>query len=95
MRGGNPSYKGGEVAGEPPPINFFKIGLPESAFPCYFQAIFINFAGRFYFFSVNFRRSRVRKLLGNILLWGHSLPSTTNSRRAVVSFWQKNVHCTG
>ena len=40
--------------------------------------------------------------VGNILLWklimkyflGHSLPSA-DSRRAVVSFWQKNVHNTG
>ena len=40
--------------------------------------------------------------VGNILSWrlimkcfyGHSLPSA-DSRRAVVSFWQKNVHNTG
>ena len=40
--------------------------------------------------------------VGNILSWdwswkkfyGHSLPSS-DSRRAVVSFWQKNVHNTG
>ena len=35
------SYKG--VRG-PSPGNF-KTGLPESAFPCYFQVIFINLAG--------------------------------------------------
>ena len=29
-----------------------------------------------------------------IFLYGHSLPSA-DSRRAVVSFWQKNVHNTG
>ena len=40
MRGDFPSYKG--VRG-PPPGNF-KTGLPESAFPCYFQVIFINLA---------------------------------------------------
>ena len=28
------------------------------------------------------------------IFWGHSLPST-DSRRAVVSFWQKNVYNTG
>ena len=28
------------------------------------------------------------------IFYGHSLPST-DSRRAVVSFWQKNVHITG
>ena len=66
---------------------FFLIGLPESAFPCYFQTIFINFADCF-FFSVNFRRSWVRKLMGNILLWGHSLPST-NSRRASCQYLAK------
>ena len=38
--------------------------------------------------------------VGNILSWswniyyGHSLPSA-DSRRAVVSFWRKNVHNTG
>ena len=40
--------------------------------------------------------------VGNILSWrlimkyfyGYSLPST-NSRRAIVSFWRKNVHNTG
>ena len=40
--------------------------------------------------------------VGNILSWrlimkyfyGHSLPSA-DSRRAVVSFWRKNVHTTG
>ena len=42
MRGGFPSYKG--VRG-PPPGDFLKLGLPESAFPCYFQVIFINLAG--------------------------------------------------
>ena len=55
-----PLIRGGKGAS---PGKCFKIGLPESAFPCYFQAIFINFAGWFYlffFFSVNFRRSQVR-----------------------------------
>ena len=33
------------------------------------------------------------KVILNIF-YGHSLPST-DSRRAVVSFWQKNVHNTG
>ena len=42
MTGGYPSYKGG--SGGASPEKFFKVELPESAFPCYFQAIFINFA---------------------------------------------------
>ena len=32
--------------------------------------------------------------VGNIFFYGHSLPSA-DSRRAVVSFWRKNVHNTG
>ena len=32
------------------PREIFLIGLPESAFPCYFQVIFFNLAGWFYFF---------------------------------------------
>ena len=30
----------------------------------------------------------------NVIFYGHSLPSA-DSRRAVVSFWRKNVHNTG
>ena len=41
IREGFPSYKG--VRGLPREI--FNTGLPESAFPCYFQVIFIDLAG--------------------------------------------------
>ena len=49
------------------------------------------------------RRSRVQPLLRSAtffhgddheIFYGHSLPSA-DSRRAVVSFWRKNVHNTG
>ena len=41
MRGVSPLIR--ESGGLPREI--FKTGLPESAFPCYFQVIFINLAG--------------------------------------------------
>ena len=44
MKRGFPSYKGEGGPGVLP-REIFKIGLPKSAFPCYFQAIFINSAG--------------------------------------------------
>ena len=40
MRGGFPSYKGVRDL----PREIFTTGLPESAFPCYFQVIFIDVA---------------------------------------------------
>ena len=74
------------------PREIFKTRLPESAFPCYFQVSLILQAD-FISFSVNFRRSRVQKLLGQHSFVGSlmilSLPPT-DSRRAFVSFWQKN-----
>ena len=77
------------------PREIFKIGLLESASPCYFQVILINLAGWFYFFFLSISGGRgFENCWGNILLWDHSVPST-DSRRAGVSFWQKNVYCTG
>ena len=42
MRGVTPLIRGLRVG---LPRESFKIGLPESAFPCYFQVIFIKIAG--------------------------------------------------
>ena len=36
----------------------------------------------------------VEGLIRHVTFYGHSLPSA-DSRRAVVSFWRKNVHNTG
>ena len=41
MRGVSPLIRGSGGL----PREIFKTGLPESAFPCYFQVIFINLAG--------------------------------------------------
>ena len=72
------------------PGKFLKLDCLRVHFHAIFKSFSLILQADFIFFSVNFRRSRVR----NILLWDHSLPPT-DSRRAVVSFWQKNVHCTG
>ena len=84
------SYKG--VRG--PPREIFKTGLPESAFPCYFQVIFINLAGWFFFFW-QFQEVAGSKTAGATFFCGIMLSLPLNSRRAVVSFWQKDVYCTG
>ena len=66
----------------------------------HFHAIFKSFSlilqadffFLFFFISISGGRG-FENCWGNILLRGHSLPPT-DSRRAVVSFWRKNVHCT-
>ena len=52
------------------PREILKIRLPQSAFPCYFQVIFINLAGRLYFFFCQFQEVAGSKTAGAIFFCG-------------------------
>ena len=51
------------------PWEISKIGSPESAFPCFFRAIFSNFAGSFFFY--HFQEVAGSKTAGaTFFFWG-------------------------
>ena len=66
MRGGFPSYKGVRGSPRPPPPHgkFLKLDCLRVHFHAIFESFSLILQADFISFSVNFRRSRVRKLLG-------------------------------
>ena len=84
----------GWIGGLPHEI-FLKLGCLRMDFKTIFKPVSVILQAIFFFYHF-------QEVGGSIpAAWGrqhsfvcHSLPSS-DSRRAVVSFWQKNVHCTG